>query len=593
MRLRFLTLLLFPLVLAASADCAGAADRPETRVAVQTIGEPAAIVETIATTLDHIRDEVPSRRFMLEYYDRSELPGIVVRAEAPMIFITDPVTYASLASAGSGQAVASMKEREALDAGHTTGAAFIVRSDRTDLSSLADLRGQTIEAAEKTAGESYIIAMHEIRRIFGEDKFFGETRLVPAFSEQIVHDVAAGKADAGIVEACLLEEMEAKGNIEKGALRVVGERSSRDLRCRHSTELYPGWVLGIAVQNGSFSEEAKALAADIAPALATVPKLIHTFDWAAPSDADAFAALLSELRRQEPGFAFGAFVRQYWPYAALAVLFFLAVLLHGVYVSWLVRRRTAELERVMNEKEALSRLAEEERERMASFERAGIAGQLSSMIAHELTQPLNAIVNYARGLRIRFARGQLDGETLADTLVRIAEQGMTASEIVSRVRGYAKNGESETCRCDLAELLEEAASRFCRARPEAPRPVLRTKGPCFVEGHPMELSLLIHNLLKNADEACRNVASPVIEAEVQSDAGFVRLSVSDNGPEIDEAAMSHLFEPLHTTKAGGLGLGLAICRSIAEAHGGRILAEKSTDGRLVFTLVLPQAAQQG
>lgn len=574
----------------AAATAAEHPSRPEARVAVQTIGEPVAIVEMIATTLDHLRDAVTERRFMLEYYDRSELPYIVKSTSEPIIFITDAVTFASLSGAGKAQAIASMKQRQALDASHTAGAAYIVRSDRDDLLTLADLQGQTVEAARKTAGESFIIGMHEIRRIFGDRSFFGETKMTDGLSEEVVHDVASGKADVGIVEACLLEEMEAKGNIPKGMLRVVGERNSNDLRCRHSTDLHPGWVLAVTSGASSDTSGARELAATVVPALATVPTFADTFEWTAPSDPDAFVALLAELRRTDDRFDAVAFVRKYWPHAAVAAVFFLAVLLHGVYVSWLVRRRTAELERVMEEREALRRIADEERERMATFERAGIAGQLSSMIAHELTQPLNAVVNYARGLRIRLTRGHLDSETLNDTLVRIAEQGMTASEIVNRVRGYAKNGEIETVRCDLGQLLDESVERFCRARPDAPRPIVSKEGGCFVDGHPMELSLLIHNLLKNADEACHSVAHPIIKASASRCDGLVRLLVSDNGPELDDTAVSRLFEPLHTTKTGGLGLGLAICRRIAESHSGRIAAEKSPDGGLVFSLVLPEAA---
>ena len=230
---------------------------------------------------------------------------------------------------------------------------------------------------------------------------------------------------------------------------------------------------------------------------------------------------------------------------------------------------------------------------MSTLERAGIAGQLSSMIAHELTQPLNAVVNYARGLRIRHSRKRLDDSTLDETLARISDQGMMASEIVNRVRGYAKNGETKDERCDLARLLAQSVERFRLARPQAPRPVILSADSAPVEGHPMELSLLIHNLLKNADEASRGVPNPRIEADVTAEAELVRLTVSDNGPEISAEALSLLFEPLHTTKAGGLGLGLSICRSIAESHGGRIEAAKDASGRLTFVLELPRAKSAG
>ena len=415
---------------------------------------------------------------------------------------------------------------------------------------------------------------------------------IPDLSEQVVHDVAAGKVDVGIVEACLLEEMEAHGNLARGVIRVVGERNSRDLACRHSTDLYPGWVLGITKEKGGLSDESKSLAADLMPALATVPKLSGIFEWTAPSSTDAFGTLLAELQHAQKEVGLADFMEKYRNWVLAAVLCFLAVFLHGIYVSRLVAKRTEELKRVMTEREKLRRIADEEREKMSTLERAGIAGQLSSMIAHELTQPLNAVVNYARGLRIRFQRGTLDADTLTETLDRISEQGMTASEIVNRVRGYAKNGETAVERCELGRLLDEAVARFKRARPDAPTPVVRKSCPAYVEGHPLELSLLIHNLLKNADEACRGVEVPVIEATVDVEGVNALLKVSDNGPEIADEALERLFEPLHTTKTGGLGLGLSICRSIAEAHGGRIAAHKAPSGHLVFTVTLPCVGQE-
>lgn len=194
--------------------------KPEIRIAVQSLGETTAVVETIATTLDHLRDVLADEAFILEYYDRAQLRKVVqafqkpynttaesasfsLPADAantapqqpPLFFITDAVSFSQLEAHGSVQALASMKSPQALDAAHTTGAAFIVRADRTDLESLASLQGAAVEATEATAAESWLIGMHEIRRIFGDEHFFGTVRFAGPPAEQVIHDIAAGRAD--------------------------------------------------------------------------------------------------------------------------------------------------------------------------------------------------------------------------------------------------------------------------------------------------------------------------------------------------------------------------------------------------------------
>lgn len=587
---KFTALAVFSSVLMTGIQPWAAETRPEVSVVVQSIGVPSAIVETIATTLDHLRDSLPDTAFVFEHVDRDELVARLDAATPSTLFITDAVTFSEWEREGRAVAVASMKNPRALDAAHTTGAAFIVRSDRTDLTSVASLKDRRLEATGRSAYESYLIGMHEIRRIFGKEPFFSEEVFSGPPSEQVVHDVVAGKADVGVVEACLLETMEVQGNIRPGELRVLGERRSRDLQCRHSTELYPGWVMGLTAAVMPPSTEARRFARDVAQALASVPRVGSTFEWAPPPETESLKSLIADLPVVGTAADLRAFVRAYGPYAAAAAAFILAMVLHSIYVGYLVRRRTAELERAVTEKEELRERVDEEKERMATLERAGIAGQLSGMIAHELTQPLSSIVNYARGLRIRLKRGTLAPDVLEEALGKIAEQGMSASEIVNRVRGYAKNGATEESVLDLGAVLREAVRRFRAIRPDAPEPEVSAEDGVLVEGREMEIRLLIHNLLKNADEASRKSIGPRIWVSVTGHGRTAKLTVTDNGPEVSSGALEKMFEPLRTTKAGGLGLGLAICRGIAEAHGGSIRAEKDPQGRLSFVLELPRLA---
>ena len=108
----------------------------------------------------------------------------------------------------------------------------------------------------------------------------------------------------------------------------------------------------------------------------------------------------------------------------------------------------------MQRAQKLQHLVNSEQEKISAMERAGIVGQLSSMIAHELQQPINAITNFSRGLRIRNERGSLDSEVLQETLQRITHQSETAAQIVNKVRAYAKQHSAEKVRVNLLALLK-------------------------------------------------------------------------------------------------------------------------------------------
>ena len=119
----------------------------EWMVKAQTVGESESIVETIAATLDHLRDSFPSERFLLDYSDNKEFKK-TFSAQKGLLFITDALTFAELSQKFGAWAFAAMKHPLAKDAEHTSGAVFITKSDRSDISNLKDLEGCSVIAAE-------------------------------------------------------------------------------------------------------------------------------------------------------------------------------------------------------------------------------------------------------------------------------------------------------------------------------------------------------------------------------------------------------------------------------------------------------------
>jgi signal transduction histidine kinase len=222
--------------------------------------------------------------------------------------------------------------------------------------------------------------------------------------------------------------------------------------------------------------------------------------------------------------------------------------------------------------------------------RLAAAGEMAGAIAHEVNQPLTALTNYGRSAQLLIASGKT-GE-LAAVIDRMLSETQRASEVVRRLRDFFRAGTTRLERVALSELLEagrrittdmkDAAGISVRveAEPELP-PVLVDR---------LQIELVLRNLLANAVEALRahSPGSGQITLSAQRhDAHHVRIVVADNGPGIAAAAAAgeRLFEPFVSGKSTGMGLGLAVSRAIAEAHGGSLQSFSRTHGE--FQLVLP------
>ncbi len=236
------------------------------------------------------------------------------------------------------------------------------------------------------------------------------------------------------------------------------------------------------------------------------------------------------------------------------------------------------------------------REHQASVARVAHLSTLegfASSLSHELNQPLSAIVSYARALQNRAERGAIDAEFLRQGLDRVAGQAMRAGELMRRLRNFVVRGEIQRRDVDLNQVAREAATSLAdlaASRTVALDLALAAPLPA-VTGDPLHLEIAVSNLMKNAIEAVSEVAREgravrVVTATVD---GRVQVDVCDNGPGVPTRIATSLFEPLVSTKHGGMGVGLAITRSIIEAHRGTIALVPATAEGAVFRIELPVA----
>ena len=239
----------------------------------------------------------------------------------------------------------------------------------------------------------------------------------------------------------------------------------------------------------------------------------------------------------------------------------------------------------------LSRLQAE----LSNFSRLSAAGSMASAMAHELNQPLTAVANYIEAARDMLTEpDELTLETVREALDAAAKQSIRAGQIVRRLRAYVSRGEIEMRSVDLAPVLEDAASL---SRIGVEGPLARTVVNCppalpKARADKIQLKQVIVNLVRNAHEALVGTPTPVIEISARvspENASLVEIKVSDNGPGLTLEEDESPFDAFNSTKATGMGLGLAICRTIVEAHGGHIDVHSSPSEGASFSFTLPRA----
>jgi PAS domain S-box-containing protein len=225
--------------------------------------------------------------------------------------------------------------------------------------------------------------------------------------------------------------------------------------------------------------------------------------------------------------------------------------------------------------------------------RLSLLGEMAAGLAHEINQPLSAITNYTEGCIQRLENKTAEPEAIRDALKIVTEQADRAGQIISRIRGFVKKEAVEKQKLGTADIIEEAVRLV--------KPDLERRGidlstdlemsECPVSVDKIQIQQVILNLIRNASDAMEEHGTKSQKITVSTkvtDDNTVEISVTDTGPGIPKAKLNQIFDPFYTTKSSGLGLGLNICQSIIESHGGRMWATSSKKGAAIH-LTLPLA----
>jgi C4-dicarboxylate-specific signal transduction histidine kinase len=224
-------------------------------------------------------------------------------------------------------------------------------------------------------------------------------------------------------------------------------------------------------------------------------------------------------------------------------------------------------------------------------------GEITSSIAHEINQPLGAIVNYGNAC-LRFLRsGRANLKEMAAALSAIVNDAERASAIIARVRALSRKTPPEMALLQVEDLVADILP-LVRHQLIGRRIALKTALPADLSpilGDRIQLQQVLLNLVVNGIEAMNKVPEDQRQLRIEAQSHnseekpFVLLTVTDSGIGLKAEDLPRLFDTFYTTKADGMGMGLAISRSIVEAHGGRLWATPNTDLGATFYLLLPEA----
>lgn len=245
----------------------------------------------------------------------------------------------------------------------------------------------------------------------------------------------------------------------------------------------------------------------------------------------------------------------------------------------------------ITERKHAEEMVRQQQERLQATARLVAMGEMASSLAHELNQPLAAIASYNAGCANMIAAGAPDLDEIRQILQKSAEQAQRAGRIIRRIYDFVRRAEPKSEPCDLAEIVDEALGLVDA---DARRQGIRMqRESCdvlpIIQGDRVLITQALLNLIRNAMDAVREMSGErhVVKVLGRVNADSVNIAITDGGCGISADIAARLFEPFYTTKSEGMGMGLNICRSVVEAHHGRLWHEPNPDGGSIFNVQFP------
>jgi two-component system sensor kinase FixL len=244
--------------------------------------------------------------------------------------------------------------------------------------------------------------------------------------------------------------------------------------------------------------------------------------------------------------------------------------------------------RDLTERQARERRLNELQAELVHVSRLSELGQMASALAHEVNQPLTAIANYLNGARRLLASGSQ--ESALQAMQRIAEQTDRARQIVRHLHDLVRKGETQQRRENLLKTIEEAAAlALVGVGPGLKLEIHVDKHAPEAVIDRIQIQQVLLNLMRNAAEAMGGSSVRELSISTAPAGEMVEIRIADTGPGLPPTVRDRLFQPFVTTKPNGMGVGLSVCQTIVEAHGGELRAEDAAGGGTIFRFTVPRS----
>lgn len=555
-----------------------AAELPVIRIGCQMVTDTPKYQNFINDSLKDIKDQLKGKyRVEIENLTSNQLRKKIESHEIDY-FISDSMFYLGVsASSGPNSAsrLAVLWHPRAANPTESEGGTLIsLKSEENK--TLLQLENQTLAAKSERDYVSYGALRREIFELHKNPKhFFDSVSFLGSYGD-VIDSVISGKSELGIIPACYIEEHNFDPRMK--AIKPQAIKNQKALSCVSSTRLYLGPVF--------------AASSDADPYLnrLILAELLDTpahdgFVWTVGGDIsqghELFKALNEEQYEKLSRSALMRHLEEKSPYILAALGALILFFFHWFSVNRLVEKRTRQLINVQKETDKI-------KEQFAAMQRVGIVGLMSSTLSHELKQPISVIGNYLQGMRLLRKSGRMTDKALDESIENIGAQIERANGIIKKVRSYAGKKSSERKPTDLKEIIERSISDLLKTQTKRTGISFKScREKVIVDADETELHLAVHNIIKNAVEACEELPSPLVRVSLSIENGKAVLAVTDNGPILSPEAIENIKKPLWTSKKNGMGLGIPIVNRIAEAHRGSLTFDRDDKGSLVVTLRLP------
>ena len=532
---------------------------------------------------------------VLKFLDRETISDMLADGEIDFL-ISESDFYASLAFEDKIKAIAMLWRAQAKSPSYSAASTIVVNAENEKIYTLTDIAtgSYRVAATSSDSFAGFTIAKEPFaeKNLSWQAAFKNIVFTSNRNPLEVLHAVKTGNADVGIVPACFIEQVMIRNQAHLSDYRVINPQPVTEMACQHSTNAYPS--LMVSYRNGVDSN----YILDMTNTLLGL-KLPFGTTWSMPENTRELYDLMYHLRiGPYNNVTYSAIYRTFSENRTIfitAIFLIVAGFFYNLIISVEVASRTKALKRALAEKDRISKQQEQTNEYISRLERTGIVGQMSSMIAHELKQPLATVSNYSRGLLRRIERGTADKDTIVKVLKEIEYHTERANDIVDHVRSYAKPHEVKREEHDLRDIVAKTVATFEKSGRTTVPVIVEGERHALVEADDWEIELALLNLLKNSADAfteihpaMRDEDEDVIRIRIEDHEDTWWIRVIDNAKLVDESFTEQFFQKLETTKSHGLGLGLSIVSSLAERHAGRVWAEPNPGRGVIVAIELPK-----